>query len=452
MSQFYTEKLTVADKITKAKIHLMSKSPFYSYLVMHMKIERNDKVGTVAIDPDGNMFWNDEFLKGKDNEELMAILCHEVKHCVLRHPQRLKGRDMNMANIAMDAVVNDMLKENGFKLPKECIIPRNHSIVFMGKRITDIDKKIWEEIYDEIAKIRQDGKGNGKKKADEDDGEGSGGNNSADGDYEFDKHMPESQKKNDDSNQIKKDSGTDGMGGTNEENPTGNSQENENKPEEISKNKEDLDEKWGRILSEATTRAKMHGEQFGGMDRYIEKLLNPKQSWEQILSREIVHECVVDYDWSTPSRRSHEYGIYLPAQKKENIELALAIDSSGSIDNKLLKTFLSQTRDIIGSFRNISITAIVCDHKIQSVHEFTNANIADISKIKPKGGGGTSFQEPIDFVAKNKPNVKLLIYLTDGEASRPNTAKFNGRILWVLPKDGTMDNIKGTGNIMKMEE
>jgi len=156
---------------------------------------------------------------------------------------------------------------------------------------------------------------------------------------------------------------------------------------------------------------------------------------------------------STPSRRSEELGIYLPSQKKENINLAVAIDSSGSIDDKTLKTFLSHTRDVIASFQHITLTVLVCDCKIQSVHEFSHANINDINKIKLKGQGGTSFSPVFEHLAKNKPDVKLVIYLTDGEVGEKiKLGKYKGRVLWVLTKDGTDMWVKGTGNIIKMEE
>jgi predicted metal-dependent peptidase len=345
-----------------------------------------------------------------------------------------------------------MLAQNGFKdFPKGGIIPKYDSFHsdILNVNVEQISKKTAEEIYDELTKAQEEQskqKAKGKKKdkdEDSDDGEG-------DSDYEFDEHIPDIQKENKDAKDMKEKPQSNGGG--NEYSGEGENLDSENKEPNISKN-EDLDEKWGRILSEATTHARLVGKDTLGMERYVEKLLNPKMNWKSILQREITHESMEDYTWSVPSRRSHEYGIYLPSQKKENINLAIAIDSSGSIDNKTLEAFLSHTRDVIASFQNISLTIIICDCKIQSIHEFNNANIEDIKKIKLKGHGGTSFQEPIAWLAKNKPDVKLLIYLTDGECfEKVNLGKYNGRVLWVLTKDGTDQYIKNTGNIIKMED
>lgn len=443
MSQFYTEKLTIEEQLTKAKIHLQSRSPFYSYLALHLKFSRNDKIGSIGVDPDGNVFWNKEFMERMSNEETQALIVHELNHVILRHCDRIKGRDKEKWNVAVDLCVNNMLIESKFSLPKGGMIPHNDCFNFRGQEIEDISKKTAEQIYDELVQGQKEQKG-GKGKHGQGKGQG-------EPDYQFDEHIPEVQKENKDAKDIKN---KQSVGGENGENTINENPDSEKNSDDFSKNEEeDLVEKWGRILSEAATMAKQSGEGISeGIERHIGKLLSPKQSWRSILQREIRQESPVDYSWATPSRRSHEYGIYLPSMKKESINLAVAIDSSGSIDSEELNRFLSTTFDIVQSFQNVNLTVIVCDDHIQSVHEFTNANLMDIKKIKILGEGNTDFQPPIDFVAKKKPDTKLLIYLTDGHSSKPNIKKFSGRILWVLsPRESTDIHIKGTGQILKME-
>ena len=442
MSQFYSEKLSVEDEIIRAKIRLQSRSPFYSYLALHLKFSRNDKIKSIGVDPDGNVFWNKEFMERMSNEETQALIVHEISHVALRHCDRIKSRDKEMWNVAVDLITNSMLVENKFSLPKGGLIPRNDCFEFRGQEIENISKKTAEQIYDELVqRQKQKGKGKGKQ------GQGKG---QGEPEYQFDEHISEVQKENKDIEDIK---GKSPDGGGNGENTINGNPDSEKNSDDFSKNEEeDLEEKWGRILSEAATRAKQSGEGLTeGIERQIGKLLSPKQNWRSILQREIRQECPVDYSWATPSRRSHEYGIYLPSMKKESINLAIAIDSSGSVDSEELNRFLSTTYDIIQSFQNVNMTVIICDDHIQSVHEFTNANLMDIKKIKVRGEGNTDFQPPIDFVAKKKLDTKLLIYLTDGYSKKPDIKKFSGRILWVLSNNGTDQHIKGTGQILKME-
>jgi predicted metal-dependent peptidase len=448
--KFYEDKLSAEDRIIKAKIALQRLNPFYSYLCMHMKFQRNDRAHTIGVDPDGNVFWNKGFIDKLNDSELMCVISHEATHVVLRHCERAKAREKTTWNIAVDACVNSLLIQNGMtSLPKGGIIPKYDEFHRNGISIGGISKKTAEEIYAELDKAKEEQskqKAKGKKKDDEDDsdedGEGDG-----ESEYEFDEHMPEVQKENKDAKDMKQKSQ-----GESEGSGEGGDSDSENKPEEISKT-EDLDEKWGRILSEATTHAKLAGKDTNGMDRYVDKLLNPKRNWKNILYREVTNEMAVDTTWNRPSRRSESIGIYLPSQKKENINMAVAIDSSGSVTDEELKSFLSHTRDVIASFANINLTVVVCDSQVKKVHEFNHANINDVKKIEVKGGGGTSFTPVFDYLAKNKPDIKLVIYLTDGDCfEKFKIEKYRGRVLWVLTKRGTEKYIKNTGRIIKMDE
>ena len=426
MSQFYNEKLSSEDKITKAKIMLQNKSPFYSYLVMHLKFKRNDKLTpTIGVDPNGNVFWNDKFIQELTEGQMTGTLAHEASHVVLQHCARAKTREKQAWNISVDAVTNRMLLENNFELHPKGVIPRHDCIEIKGQEIEDISKKTAEEIYDEL--LHNEDKGDSKGKDEESDEKD---DNESEGDNHFDDHIPEEQEENKDIDEIKN---------------------SENNSEEISKN-EDIEEKWNKILSEAATRAKMCGEKTAeGLDRYIDKLLRPAKSWYSILASEIQREIPVDSDWSVPSRRSETLGTYLPSQKKENIDLAIAIDSSGSIDDKELNTFVSKTLEIIGSLRNVKLTVLVCDNAIRSAQQFNSANYNDIRKIKVTGEGGTSFQPVFDWLVKNKPNIRLLIYLTDGHAGTPDTHKYRGRTVWALSERESTDRyVKGTGKVIKL--
>jgi len=56
------------------------------------------------------------------------------------------------------------------------------------------------------------------------------------------------------------------------------------------------------------------------------------------------------------------------------------------------------------------------------------------------GGGGTSFQPPIDLFLKDRRKYDALVYFTDGEASIPsNTPKDT---LWVISSKGDKDRAK----------
>lgn len=125
-----------------------------------------------------------------------------------------------------------------------------------------------------------------------------------------------------------------------------------------------------------------------------------------------------------PSRRYgwSQMGVIHPYTTK----LLIAIDTSGSIDNKDLKRFFG----IINSFFSFGvpfIDVIQFDRDVKlPVLSFKKATYS----VKVKGRGGTNFQPPVDFFEKHK-DYDGMIVLTDGYAPKPQiTAR--RRILWAL--------------------
>lgn len=443
MSQFYDEKLKAADKIVKAKICLQQRSPFFSYLALHLKFTPDNKYETMAVDPAGNVFYNEKFVESLTDDQTTGLICHELLHVVLHHCTRRGKRQPLIWNISIDLKVNSICIENGFKLPEGGVIPQGNAIFIkaLGKSVEDIDKKSGEQIYDELFEEDEeggnDGNGEGEGEDDDEDGEGEGGirgqgkgqpkpQKKGKPDYKFDEHLEKPQGKNENAPDM--------------ENEKNEPQISENEPED----------KWDRILDEAAQMAQMKGEKPAGIERIVDKMLNPRMSWHEIVAREMTKEIPIRTDWSRRSKRSQALGVYLPSKKKENINLAIGIDSSGSITKTELEIFKSKVWEIVSGLSNVKLSVIICDSKIHKVYEFDNANLNDIKKVRLYGGGGTNWQPIIDFTAKT--NAKLLIILTDGEAGIPDTKKFAGRIIWVLTKKGTDRYIKGCGSIIRMEE
>ena len=105
-------------------------------------------------------------------------------------------------------------------------------------------------------------------------------------------------------------------------------------------------------------------------------------------------------------------------------KIAVAIDTSGSIDNELFNDFWNE---IIGILKQgVEIVLIQCDYKIQSIEKLSRFH--KIPEIN--GRGGTDFNPVLSWV-KTKKEINGLVYFTDGYASKPNI-KVNIPILWCL--------------------
>lgn len=408
--------LDEAGRIIKAKIVLGKEKPFFAYLISYLTMKESEEVPTMGVNEKADLFWNRKFIASLDNDVLKGVLCHEVLHLALSHPKRLGGRDHQLANIAQDIVINNIIVNDGLKLPSMCeLIPHNNSLQIpeFNIDIHDIDKKCWEEIYDILDK-KMPKKKRGREVVF---GKGKG---SPDSIKAFDEHKYQGKGEQE---------GKAGKDGTSEE------------------------KEWNKRLVEASTYAKLQGNLPKGMDRIIGDLVNNKVDWKRLLQKHMTNEVFSDYKWSRPSRRSQAIGTYLPSSVKENVKVAVAIDTSGSIDQQTLTAFLSEVVHIIKSTSNIKATVMECDCEINQEFEVRNGDIKKIMSMEVKGGGGTSFNPPIEKMLKEKRDIKLLVYLTDGHGDVAYTKKdLPFEIIWVLTKDGTDQYIKDIGRIIKMED
>lgn len=129
-----------------------------------------------------------------------------------------------------------------------------------------------------------------------------------------------------------------------------------------------------------------------------------------------------------PSRR---YGFeYMGSKRDFCTKLLVAIDVSGSVDNKQV----SQALSIINRFFKYGVENVdVIQFDVGLVGEPMSMKKA--SKLLKIGGrGGTEFQAPIDFFAKG--NYDGLVMITDGYAPVPVLPEnVTGRILWMIYND-----------------
>lgn len=418
--------LDAKGKILRAKIKLgnfKKGCPFFASLLSHMDIKEFSKEeeeamikanggATMGVSPKGDLYYSAKWVEKLNEEELKGVLCHETLHLALSHLFRKGNRERQIWNIAGDIIINYILKENNFELPKEGIIPNGDEVVLKGILkgkdlvIKDLGKKNSEVIYDEIYRVAPKTEtyviGFGKE------GNGKVGT--------FDIHIY-----GEESDKAKK----------------SNSQS---------------EKEWKKRLVEASTLSKLQGNTPKGMERIINDLVNNKVNWKTILRKYITSEIVSDYTWARPSKRSIALGEYLPRSLKENVEIAVAVDTSGSIGQEELTQFVSEIVHIVKSTNNLKACIMDCDTEIGNVLEITNGNIQKVLKWKVKGGGGTSFNEPIKYILKNKKTTKLLIYLTDGYGDvKYKKSDLTFDILWVLTKDSSEEQIKNSGKVIKME-
>ena len=134
--------LTLAQAaLTKTKIKLMSSAnmAFFSTVCFSLKHSWDDTLPTAATDGK-SLFINPTFFMKLSVDERLFLLLHETLHVCLLHMARLSTRNMRKWNIAADYVINVVLVERGFVMPKGGLLNYKYSGMYseqVYKLLTD---------------------------------------------------------------------------------------------------------------------------------------------------------------------------------------------------------------------------------------------------------------------------------------------------------------------------
>jgi predicted metal-dependent peptidase len=341
---------------------MLLKHPFWGNLATRMKlIEASDWCQTAATDG-RNFYYCEEFIQKLDDDELVFLFGHEVGHCIYDHIGRRGERQPQVWNMANDFLVNDMLVENN-----------------VGKKITTVPilwdpkyrGKTSEEIYDELIKnatkiqvtldMHMDGSGEEDK-----DGKGSDGKSKGSG--------------------IKIDEET------------------------AKKIRDELKE---AVLQSA--QAAGAGNVPGGIKRMIQQFTAPKMRWQDLLRIQLESILKNNYTFMKPSRKAWHTGAVLPGMlPAEQLDVCIAIDTSGSITDEMVQDFLSEVKGMLELYNSYTVKVFCFDTSVMAEADFSDDGGDDIMNYQPQGGGGTDFEVCWQFLKDNDIVPKQFIMFTDG--------------------------------------
>jgi predicted metal-dependent peptidase len=360
----------ILEKLTTARVGLLLKAPFFGNMATRMQIiDASDWCPTAATNGK-NFYYNRDFVTKLSVKKLEFLFGHEILHCVFDHFGRVGSRDRQLSNIAQDYAVNQILVDER-----------------IGQKIDEVqicyDSKYrgmaWEEIYDELYEkaekislpellkelgdtldehINEDGNGEGDA-----DGKGNGGKGR----------------------------------------PTMTKAEAQAIKDEI---------KEAMISAAAAAGA---GKTPAGIQRLIKDLTEPKMNWRELIRMNIQSIIRNDYSFSRPSRKGQMSGAVLPGMKNdETIDVAIAIDMSGSIGQEDATVFLSEVKGIMDQYQDYAIDLWCFDTAIYNHQRITHDNGDDLLSYEPKGGGGTDFMANYEYMKDIGLQPKKFIMFTDG--------------------------------------
>jgi len=151
------------------------------------------------------------------------------------------------------------------------------------------------------------------------------------------------------------------------------------------------------------------------IQKLIKDLTEAKMNWREVLRMNIQSIIKNDYSFTRPSRKGWGTGAILPGlMNDETIDIAIAVDMSGSIGMDDAKTFFSEIKGIMEQYEDFSIKLWCFDTEVAGYAEFTQDNIEELLDYQPVGGGGTDFEVNWNFMKEEGIEPKKFVMFTDG--------------------------------------
>jgi len=355
----------VREILVTARVGLLLKASFFGNLATRLKLVNADEwCGTAATDG-RNFYYNTRFIEMLKPKEVEFLFGHEVLHCVYDHMGRKGDRDHQLWNIANDYCVNADLKKHrvgDFITSVPCLYEEKYE----GKS----SEEIYDILYEKADKINIDSLL--KKLLDDHlDGEGDGG------------------------------------GGTES---SGTGKEPQLTEEEKAAIRDEIKE---AVLSAAQTCDASNIPL--GVKRMIQQLTDPKMNWRELLQMQLQSTIKSDYTWMRSGRKGWDMDAVMPGMNNTDmIDIAVAIDMSGSIGDEQGRDFLSEIKGIMETFDNFKIHVFAFDTETYNPQQYNSENLDDIEEYELNGGGGTDFDSIFNYLKSEEIEPKRLVVFTDG--------------------------------------
>jgi predicted metal-dependent peptidase len=137
--------------------------------------------------------------------------------------------------------------------------------------------------------------------------------------------------------------------------------------------------------------------------------------WRELLRQQIESTIKVDYSYMRPSRKAHNYEYIMPGMKKgDMIDIAVAIDTSGSINDKMLADFIGEVAGIMEDFDSYRLHLFCFDTEVHNPQQYDSDNMEDVREYRLAGFGGTDFTSIFKYLKENEIQPERLVVFTDG--------------------------------------
>jgi predicted metal-dependent peptidase len=334
--------------------------------------------------------------------EIDFVLLHEVLHCALHHVTRRGDRDPYRWNVAADIVVNGLL----FEVPtvqapagivtseilrpeSSAFPPTRHAHRMHARTRPDVSGASAEEVYAVLSPLLR---------------------------------------------------------------PIDGSWTGDLEPQPSSDDSELLDEHWRLAFERAAIQHRLSagsrtrsGRQTPALDRLIARRAESQIDWRSALWQYLSRH---PSDYSGIDRRFVADEIYLDALGGEALHVQVAVDTSGSVDSRLLGAFIEEVESILSVHQHVAAELYWADHEIHAPHPVRRGG----ELPAPRGWRGTDFRPFFEHLDGLRPvhGTGVAVYLTDGYGAYPQSSNWD--TIWLLPEHGAPDTVVPFGRVLRIPE
>jgi predicted metal-dependent peptidase len=365
--------------LKKTSITLIDYFPYFAEFFCNLNITETDQIPTAGVNCTAGGFqfyYNGSFLDRLTDKMMNFVMIHELDHLIFNHVERGKFFNHQVANIAMDMIINSLIMQ-------------------------EIEKKFVEKLYFKFKVKRKDKEGKETEK-----------------DEEFKTYfVPQEYTKEWIFEQL--------YAWLLETPPQKGFSEETNKLlkniQDYKNSEDELREALGNgidvhmsdtvsdgvkeaMVKNLIERCANRGYITGQFENMLKTLRKSKKDYLREIKRSVSTMIGITKvkSWSKPNRK----GLPLKGYKRFQCGINVILDTSGSMGNDF-ENVLSYI------FRNdCTINLIQNDTEVKSINKIKNKK--ELTRMKISGLGGTIIQPAVDHIAKNFNNFCTCI-LTDGE-------------------------------------
>lgn len=412
--------------VESIKRRLLVKYPFFGSVVANCNFIAEPAVGTAGTDGK-NIYYNPNFIESITDDQQTFIFAHEICHIAFDHIFRSESKDKDLWNIATDSVVNAFLKQDGLPIVEDGVdIP---------EAINYDAEEMYKKLLEKKKQQQQNGQGNGQNQQGSQQQSSSSGENSQEQDKQSQEQSSNGSSKDSQGEEKQQDVGHDTHSmwdkaiekryqeEQQQPDEKQNKEQEKKKNEEIKKltelgekeafkqNKIERNKQLEELRKALASQSHGHGNTTNSERRNITDIgtSEPLIDWRRLLKEAVKY----DIDWSYQNAGIEDGVVTAYLEEMPRPETEIVLDTSGSIDETLLRNFLRECKNILQT----SKVKVGCfDTQFYGFTEIKD--VSDIDNLPFYGGGGTNFEVAVNAFTRRVENK---IIFTDGDANMSNT-------------------------------